>query len=189
MRKNSRTKKLSKRQLRQQKQLYKNIVISTLMCLLVLGISYVIFITDVLQPTVNEVTASYISFNNNDSTDIIKITNIKKMSNDMGKSIVNSKYSRLLISGEKNSNYQVVIYPIINDIDLEYINYALVVDNDTYEGNLATGNMSSDEGIIVYNDVVGENNKVTVKLWVSKEYKGEVNNNSFKIKINPSQEN
>ena len=43
------------------------------------------------------------------------------MSNDIGKSIVNTKYSQLVVSGENNSNYQVVVYPIINNIDLKYI--------------------------------------------------------------------
>ena len=188
MGKKKRTRKLNKKQRKQKQQLYKNIVISTLMLLLVLGISYLIFETDLLQPSVNEVTASYISFNNKDTTDVIKINNIKKMSNDIGMSIVNTKHSQLLVSGEQNSNYQLVVYPMVNDIDLEYINYAVTIGHDKYTGNLATGTVNSDEGIVVYNGKVNEAKKITIRMWISKEYEGEVNNNSFKIRINPGQE-
>ena len=48
--------------------------------------------------------------------------------------------------------------------------------------------MSSDEGIIVYNSKVTESQNITIRMWVSKDYDGEVENNSFKIKINPRQE-
>ena len=45
--------------------------------------------------------------------------------------------------------------------------------------------MSSDEGIVVYNGKVLEEKEITIRMWVSNEYKGKVKNNSFKIKINP----
>lgn len=182
------TKKLNKRQIKQRQQLYKNTIISTLLVILVLGISYVIFSTDLLQPSVNEVTANYISFNNNDTTDIIKINNIKRMSNDIGKSIVNSKSRQVLISGEENNTYQIVIYPLINNIDLKYVNFSITMDNESYEGNLATNEVTSDEGIVAYTGKVSGKKEATVKMWVSKEYEGEISNNSFKIKINPRQE-
>lgn len=182
------TKKLNKKQIKQRQQLYKNTIISTLLVILVLGISYVIFSTDLLQPRVNEVTASYISFNNNDTTDIIKINNIKRMSNDIGKSIVNNKSRKVLISGEENNVYQIVIYPLINNIDLKYINFSITIGNESYEGNLATNEVTSDEGIVAYTGKVSGKKEATVKMWVSKEYEGEIDNNSFKIKINPRQE-
>ena len=185
MTKKKKTKRLSKRQLKQKQQLYKNTVISILLCLLVVSISYIIFITDFLKPRVNEVTASYISFNNKDTTDMIKINNLKKMSNDIGKSIVNTKYSQLVVRGENNSNYQVVVYPIINNIDLKYINYAISVDNNIYMDNLDTEKLTDDEGIVIYSGVVTEEKKITIRMWVSKEYEGEIENNSFNIKINP----
>ncbi len=188
MKKRRRTKKLTKKQLRARNQLYKNTAISALLCLLVLGISYIIFRTDILQPRINRVTASYISFYNNDTTDVIKINDIKKMSDDIGKSVVNTKYSELEVSGEDNSNYQVVIYPVINDISLNYIKYSITIDNNTYSDTLGNMPKSSDEGIIVYNSKVTEGQKITIRMWVSKDYDGEVENNSFKIKINPRQE-
>ena len=110
------------------------------------------------------------------------------MSDDIGKSIVNTKYSELKVSGEDNSNYQVVIYPVINDIDLNYIKYSITIDNNTYSDTLGNMPMSSDEGIIVYNSKVTESQNITIRMWVSKDYDGEVENNSFKIKINPRQE-
>lgn len=184
MKKKKRTKKISKKQQRQRKQLVKNTMISALLCLLVLGTSYVIFETDTLQPSVNEVTASYISFNNNDTTDDIKINNIKKMSNDIGKSIVNTKSSVISVSGEDNKEYQVVIYPVINNIDLKYINYAITIGNDVYNNDLVSMPVGTDEGIVVYTGKVNKEKKITIRLWISKDYEGEVENNSFKIKVN-----
>ena len=107
------------------------------------------------------------------------------MSNDIGKSIVNTKYSQLVVSGENNSNYQVVVYPIINNIDLKYINYAISVDNNIYMDNLDTEKLTDDEGIVIYSGVVTEEKKITIRMWVSKDYEGEIENNSFNIKINP----
>ncbi len=187
MAKKKRTKKLNKRQQRQRKQLYKNTVLSILMCLLVLGVSYIIFKTDILQPKVNEVTASYISFYNNDTTDMIKINNIKKLSDDIGKSIVNTKSHELKVSGDINSDYQVVVYPMINNIDLKYINFSITNGNNTYSNNLSEMPNRTDEGIIVYNGKVEDTKKMTIRMWVSKEYEGDIDNNSFSIKINPGQ--
>ena len=187
MGKKRRTKKLSKRQQRQRKQLYKNTVISALMCLLVLGISYLIFKTDILKPRVNEVTASYISFYNNDTTDMIKINNIKRLSDDMGKSIVNTKSRELKVSGEANSDYQVVVYPMINNIDLEHIKFSITDGNTTYSNNLSEVPTRTDEGMVVYNGKVDDTKKVTIRMWISKEYEGDIDNNSFSIKVNPGQ--
>lgn len=189
MKKKKRTKKLTKKQQKQRNQLYKNMAISTLMCLLVLGISYIIFNTDILKPKVNQVTASYISFYNNDSTDVIKINDIKKMPDDIGKSVVNTKSRELTVSGDINSNYQVSIYPTINNIDYKYIKYSITIGNNNYSDSLDNMPISDDGGIVVYNGNVNDSKKLTIRMWVSKEYEGEVENNSFKIKINPRQEN
>ena len=184
-----RSKKLSKRQQKQRRQLLKNIVISSLMFFLVLGISYLIFKTDILQPEVNEITASYISFYNNDTTDMIKINNIKKLSDDIGKSVVNTKSYELVVSGEVDSNYQVVVYPMINNIDLRYINFSITKGNITYNNSLNEMPNALDDGIVVYNGKVDNEKNITIRLWVSKEYEGDIDNNSFSIKINPGQEN
>ncbi len=189
MGKKKRTKKLTKKQLKQRRQLLKNTVISTLLLLLVLGVSYLIFVTDVLEPHVNEVTAGYISFYNNDTTDMIKINNLKKLSDDVGKSIVNTRSQELKVTGENNNKYQVVVYPMINNIDLKYINFSITKGEITYTNNLEDMPIGDDEGIIVYQGNVSEGKELTLRMWISKEYEGKIDNNSFSVKINPGQEN
>lgn len=183
MAKSNTRKKLSKKKFQQRQKLIKQTIISVLLCLLVISISYMIFKTNILQPSVNEVTASYISFNNNDNTDEIKINNIKKMSNEIGKSIANTKYNKLLITGEKNTNYELVIYQITNNIDLEYINIAITIGNKTYITNLKEAINSDDGGIVIYKGSVKEEKELTIRMWVNKKYSEKVKDNSFRIKI------
>ena len=166
-----------------KKHNYKEMTISILLCLLVLGISYMIFATDVLKPSVNQVTASYISFNNRDNTDDIKIDNIKKMSDDIGKSIINNRYNELLVDGEDNSNYEIVVYPLINDIDLNYIKASITMNNKTYTTNLSEVLKSDDGGISIYKGLVEKPQKVIIRMWVSKDYKEDITDTSFRIKI------
>lgn len=165
-----------------KKHNYKEMTISILLCLLVLGISYMIFVTDILKPSVNEVTTSYISFNNRDNTDDITINNISKMSDELGKSIANTKSKNLLITGEDEKNYEVVIYPVINDIDLKYIKASITINNKTYTTNLSDASINSDGGITIYQDMKKDKN-ILIKMWIDKDYKKEVPNTSFKIKI------
>ena len=71
---------------KQKKKNYLFIFFSVILCLITLLLSYIIFGTNLLKPKLNEETTSYISFNNKDTTDILKIKNIQIMSNEKGKS-------------------------------------------------------------------------------------------------------
>ena len=56
----------------------KSLLNTILLCTLVLGISYLIFETNILEPKIDGVTASYISFDNLNSTDMMKIKDLSK---------------------------------------------------------------------------------------------------------------
>lgn len=177
-------KKLSKKQ---KKKFYRDTTISALLCLLVLSISYLMYKTNILQPSVNEVTASYISFNNKDTTDEIKINNLKKMSVSEGKSIINNKSNKLLITGEENTNYKVIVYPVINNIDLKYINYSINIKGNTYNNALSEMPINNDGGIVIYEGVIKKEKNLLIRMWVSNNYPNKVDNNSFRIKIKQSE--
>ena len=115
-------KRKSKRQQKQRKKIHNKIIQCTILSIFVLGFSYVIFQTDYLEPKINETTASYISFNNKNTTDMLKIQNIQKMSDQKGKSTLNSKFLKIDISGEESKEYEIVLYSIENKIEPEFIN-------------------------------------------------------------------
>ena len=49
--------------------------------------------------------------------------------------------------------------------------------------NLADTEINENKDRILYRNKIN-NNKLTVKLWISKEYKKEISDNLFEIKIN-----
>ena len=79
-------KKIKKR--KKEKHIFSWILMIVLI-IIVFCLSALIFNTDYLSPKIDELTTSYISFNNVESTDIIKISNIKRMDDDTGKSYRN----------------------------------------------------------------------------------------------------
>ena len=65
--------------------LHKKIVLCVFLCTLVIILGYIILLSNVLEPKINQLTASYISFNNRNSTDMLRINNLEKMSNKKGR--------------------------------------------------------------------------------------------------------
>ena len=124
---------------KKKKIYFKKIFICSILGILVFLLTYFIFETNVLEPKINELTTSYISFSNN-KTDKLRINNIKKLSNKIGKSSFNNSNLVLDITGDKEDLYNIVIYKI-------------------------------------------NNKKKILRMWIDKEYKGNVNDNSFEIKI------
>ena len=176
-------KRLTKKQ-RQQRELYKRSILCGFMFLVVLGLSYLIFISNILQPRVNDVTASYISFNNKNRTDMLRIDNLSKMSNKLGKSSLNDKVVNFKITGNNKKDYKIVIYPINNKINDKYINYVLLNDNKEISTNSLNDISTNDDGSkVIYEGKIGKSNKFTLRMWISNEYNDKVDNNSFEIKI------
>ena len=93
-----------------------------------------------------------------------------------------TKSKKLLITGENDKDYEVVIYPVINDIDLKYIKASISINNKTYITNLSDASINDDGGITIYQDMKKDKN-ILIKMWIDKDYKKEVPNTSFKIKI------
>lgn len=183
MKKKKNKKRKNKRRKNQiNKKQIVNLVILTI--LLVIFTSIIIGINH-KKPKLNEQTTSYISFNNQNTTDMLKIINLKKMSNKKGMSKDNLHYLDLKVEGNKDDKYEIVIYSITNNIDLEYIHYALL-DNNTIltKGVLSDTDNSSDGGKNIYQSKIN-NRKLTLKMWIGENYKEKVQDNSFEVKIKP----
>ena len=79
----------------------KSLLNTILLCILVLGISYLIFETNILEPKIDGVTASYISFDNLNSTDMMKIKDLSKLSDEVGKSNLNTSKAEFDVAGKE----------------------------------------------------------------------------------------
>lgn len=149
----------------------------------VLYLGYYIFGTDSLQPSVNELTMSYISFQNKNATDMFKITNLKKMSEKKGISEKNSCSFPLSLTGNKHTKYQIVLYPLTNVIEDEYLWYSLEGKNVSQRNSLDQLSTLEDGGKIIYQGKLGGSNTFTYRMWIDKEYPNKVLETSFEIKM------
>jgi len=168
-----------------KKELNKYILIAIITSLLVIFVSIFIYRTDLLIPQVDELTVSYISFNNKNTTDMLRMTDIKKMSDNIGQSIINNKYVSFEVTGDSNSKYDIIVDSVSNEIPGKYIKYSLVVGKNGYVNTLDKLEKTDDLGMILYSDYIKKNNKITVRMWIDKSYKGKISNNAFEIKIKP----
>ncbi len=167
-----------------KKQLQKQISITIVLGLLVLSFLYVILNTNVLEPHLNEMTTSYISFNNLNTTDMMKIKNIKRMSNYFGNSKWNSSSIPLTITGEKNKEYEIILYTLTNDLEDKYIMYSIVGEETLAHHSLENLEEVEDGGKILYQGNIN-NNKMVLRLWISKKWKDKVTENAFEVKVKP----
>ena len=167
-----------------KKKKYKVILIFTLFIfVIVVFLSYLIFYTDFLKPKIDMLTYNYISFNNKEN-DLLMINNISKMSDNKGESNKNNSNITLNIDGKKNSKYKIVLYSYGNIIDYKYINLVLDKNNTRVLNNkLNTFNIDNDNGIVIYEDKIDDDNIINIKLWVSKDFNKNPNNTSFVVKI------
>ena len=162
-----------------------SIVFLVIVVIMTLSAFYLIKETDLLLPKIDEATASYISFSNSNSTDMLKITNLKKMKHEIGKSFFNSRKVTFNVSGQKNEDFNIELYSIGNKIDKKYINYILLNNNRVLEvGNLENKIENQNGGIILYQNQLINNNSYEIKMWIDDEYKDKTNNVSYEIKVN-----
>ena len=142
-----------------------------LLLLLVITFSYWIRYTEWYAPKINELSASYISLNNNNTTDMLKITNLKKLSDRKGKGMNNPCKQKFEVTGEEHSSYRIVLYHLGNGLEDEYVHYYLTSNQGVeVKGTLSDALESYDGGKII-------------KMWVAKDYIGEVNNIAYEIRI------
>jgi len=154
----------------------KKVITCIVLGIFVITLSYLIFKTNILEPKLNELTTSYISFNTKNNSDILEIKNINKMSDTTAKSIINNSSLKLDITGTKNEEYNVVVYKNSN-IDDRYINCYI-----NKKVNLSEVETTKDGGKIIYTGKIDNKTKV-LKMWIDKSYKDKVNDNSFEIRI------
>lgn len=163
----------------------RSIVLLIFIVVLTISVFYLINGTELLIPKIDEATASYISFNNSNSTDMLKINNIKRMKHKIGKSILNTYKETFNVSGTKNENFNIELYSIGNKIDKKYINYVLLKNNNIIEiGNLENKEETNNGGIILYQGKIINDNTYEIKMWIDEDYKEKTQNVSYEIKIN-----
>ena len=158
-------------------------ILSIFLIIAVTLLFFVLSNSSLLRPKLNEDTIRYISFNNQNTTDMLQITDIKRMSDNMGKSQRNKSYITFSAVGEKNLDYDVILYPIVNTIDYSYIKYSINNQKKIVIDTLEDKEVCEDGGIIIYQGKIKEDQLRTLRLWVSSNYRGKVDSNSFEVRI------
>ena len=139
---------------------------------------------DWIRPELDELTASYLSLNNNETTDMMKITNLRKMSDKNGHLSKNKSAKDFQITGQKDTTYQIVLYHLGNQVEKEYIKFYLTNEKG-YKAENTLSNMpdTPDGGKVVFEGTMEDGKKWDLKMWVDKSYHHEVTNVSYEIKI------
>lgn len=158
-------------------------ILSIILIATVIGLFLVLSNSSLFRPKLNEDTIRYISFNNQNTTDMLQITDIKRMNDDMGKSQRNKSFITFSAIGEKDLDYDVILYPIVNTIDDSYIKYSITNQKKIVIDTLEDKEKSEDGGIIIYQGKIKENQLRTLRLWVSMDYRKKIESNSFEIRI------
>ncbi len=177
-----------KRRNKVKEKIVKYRIISFVLTIIVACLFLLITDSSLFVSKVNEETFKYISFNNRNTTDMLQINNIKRMSDDRGKSKENHKYIEFSATGEKNLDYDVILYPIINTIDYKYIKYSITNQKKLIIDSLEDKEMSIDGGFIIYHGKIREDQMRTLRLWISNEYTGKIESNSFEVRIKNREE-
>ena len=161
-----------------KKQIVKHSIICMISVFLIIILNVIILKNDLFTPKINEITTSYVTLYNQDTTDMLKITNIEKMSDEKGKSKFNKKGISFTITDENKEEYITTIYEIQNDIPKEYIK---IMINDKIS-TLDKFEKAEDGGINLYTGK-SKDKKMKIKMWVSDKYKKRINDTSFEIRI------
>lgn len=166
-----------------QKKIYKLSLMTIFLLLLAFFFGYIIFETDYLQSGVDELTASYISFNNAKTTDILKVINLSKKSDKKGKQDTNKSNKTFEIKGKEKEEYEIILYSLGNTIDEEYVKFYIANGTEKKEGKLSSTEKTIDNGKIIYKGKVDKDNKFKLYMWIDDNYKNNVKNISYEIKI------
>lgn len=167
-----------------KKNVYQAAIPAIFLFLIVTALAYVIMQTEWLRPKINEITASYISLNTTETTDVLKITNLHKLSDIQGKRNSNRKSQTFQITGEKDTTYQIVLYHLGNKIDEKQVHFYLTNEQgDKMEGILSSKEQTNDGGRIVFEGTMKDGKKWNLKMWIDRSYPKDANNISYEIKI------
>jgi len=161
----------------------------TTLCLmfLVSVIGFLIMNTEWLRPKLNEISASYISLNNTNKTDMLKITNLRKLSDKKGISKRNKSSKDFQITGQKEEIYQIVLYHLGYTVDEKFIHYSLTNEKDKQlTGILSNQEETFDGGRIIFEGTMQEGKNWNLKMWIDSKYNKNSNNISYEIRIKTS---
>lgn len=176
--------KNKKRQLKNNKIKKSSIALLVFIFIMTISALYLIIGTELLLPRIDEVTASYISFNNSKSTDMLKINYLKKMKKELGSSLLNTHKVNFDISGNKNEYFNIELYSTGKKIEKKYIYYVLKKNNEVIEvGNLENKEENYNGGIILYQGKIIKNNSYEIKMWIDNTYDKKTDNVSYEVKI------
>ena len=174
----SKKKKYSKKNNKQTK------VIAITFLILVVLFGLFISKSDLLKPKLNLLTAHYISFNNLDSTDSIKIRNLKIRKNNSTSFMKKDAYQKFDITGDKYHAFQIELYSIGNSIDEKYVHYSLFKNNRFIKSDvLSNSSETIHAGRVIYQDKILEKDEWMVQMWIDSSYEGELDSVSYEVKI------
>ena len=89
------------------------------------------------------------------------------------------------VKGKKDEEYNIELYSLGNKINKKYIKYILLKNDKIIEvGNLETKEENNNGGIILYQDIIKEENTYEIKMWIDKEFNKKISNVSYEIKVN-----
>ena len=175
------------------KEIITSILGVLILLVLIFGTSYAVTVSDG-EDKINTLTLGYLSFNfTEDNNNVIKMDNITPVSDSVG--IKNSKYYEFKVSNDydKDINYEVLLEPIIIDIDGKYIKLYLTDENDKAvkefeNGTITFSNLSDsklDGNKVLYNGVLKAKTKKTYRLrvWVSDSYDADLENLGISFKV------
>lgn len=166
-----------------KKDVFKISIIMTIMIILIIILTFIILETNLLEPKKDDTATNYISFNNSNATDMLKVSNLKRMSNEKGISDKNESITKFEVTGDKDSIYQIVLYHIGNSIDEEFIHFCLEDTNELDNNILSEMTENNSGGRIIYEGIIDGKKEFELKMWIDKEYEDDINNISYEIKI------
>ena len=167
-----------------KKAVYKAAGNALMLFIFVIAFGYGILHSEWLTPKINELSASYISLNNTETTDILKVTNLRKQTDQRGKSFRNKTIKKFQMTGERDTIYQIVLYHLGEEVDEEYIKFYLTNEmGKEEEGVLKNQEETYDGGRILFEGTMKDGQNWSLKMWAAKEYDKSVNNVSYEIRI------
>ena len=166
------------------KDVYRMCIITGVLLLAVICIGGYISSANLDFVPFDELTANYISFNNSNTTDMIKVSNLERLSDTKGISFRNRSNKDFQVLGNKNQKFKIILYHIGTVISDEYIHFSLShKEKEIIRYTLDQMQETPNGGKIIYEGVIKDNEDWNLKMWVDHSYKGNVKNISYEIRI------
>lgn len=186
------TKKRISKKMQKKLELRRKIIASSvgvgILVIVILILGVILTKTSLIGDRINATTASYITFKNAFESDNMKINSLKKMNDHRGMNLSGNQmleFSIISDNKSKGSKYDVVIYPINNTVNYDYIKYYLTDENDRVIAYDKLSDVDSDKlGKILYSDKIDNTNKkLKLRLWIDKKYDKDIISSSFEVRV------